>query len=1000
MAQYIFVLRDYQEFELFRCSDDGNETIPVMSAYFIHSIPCGAVFTHSFGGGFSYTSKDALMSDGSVAQVGTIFRIWNNDNSIRYEFEVSEVVEEEDSCVDGLVQSVAYRLHDDSVNVPVFASDVSKEYDGVGWSFPIERKNFNAGDGTAVPVVIQYSPSSTPKDVSGEGEYEITAMFEIDRSSVSANYYLAEETKTFTAHITPKQIDIDSCPEDITEKYNAATHCVLGLGVDVGGDIIPGDDVSVDFIVSGAEVAYRDGVADGFCVGPDAGVYRVDITYTLSGSDAKNYELGSSSCFIVVNIEPYPITFPCIFGDDVVQEKVYDGQPFSLPTTDSIVTFQTTNENTGEVDEEVVTLQIIYDSDISDQTGVFGPVRVSATYTGMDAYPNYDITVPGECFATFEITCRPLTVDISKLSFPDVTEYFDSCGTLKVPVGTNITSEVRGMDTEGVIGNVVEGEDVPVTLTAIVDYFEGWSYPFNPTTDYRVAYGILLSFEHSDSNYCDIPDKLYVYRAVNASCWVEIEPFGAEWYNSKYNGPVTVGDVYYPESFTFVIKCKRYCVPDTIVWDDSVVVYGVGDSPILDRLTYIKSEPENCYEADCYYSFTINTSPRSEGGHLIAHSLKCHWLNGKIREDYVNIDGDFIPRFRFFGAGNSAYLEPFTLTDHLGLVAPVLGIGHLNQQSSFYDADYDGREHCPVVCPSFTAERYIYLSGDTGTYIDIDEEAYWCWIDDEWVANYKIKDAGVYPINRFQQNATNNTEITGGNPHWIGLYGDGTATIHKITLTISSFKITKKWDGGTEIEVDVSPRNISGWAYGDSGCKVIAHGTFPSSDIGEYLVSEDNGVDVSFGVSCSPSNYVIERAVFDGEIIPSATLFDLFFVDEEGNADVTVVCDGNVCSTVYDAKTHYVTVRVKEFEEGELSPGMVEWINGVTIEADKLLWTVNEGEEEETVEGEERVGKLHAGTYLISGYMDFGGSYDLIGQVTFTIGRRPLYLENLTVSYS
>ena len=786
------------------------------------------------------------------------------------------------------------------VEVSVSVSDVSKEYDGVGWSFSREEKNFTAGDGTSVPVTITYSPSTTPKDV---GEYEITASFEISSDPAYVNYYLEEEELTFTA-----------------------------------------------------------------------------------------------------TIEPYPVTLPCIFSGD--QEKVYDGQPFSLPSADSLVTFQTINNNTEEVEyQEVVTLQIVYDPDIRNEKDVFGPVRVTTRYEGMDAYPNYDFTEPSNCSATFEITCRPLT--LPEFVFPDVADYFDSCGNLNVEEGTDIANVILRTGNVVPVGNVVDGDTVDVVLRAEIGHYSTIDYDTSSSVFLsRLNYGIRLYFSHNNTNYCPISDATFVYRYSDASN-VLIEPFGAEWYNSQYTGPVSVPewyvdddgishkrDVYYSESFTFVLRCKRYSRPDAIIWDDSEVIP-------FQRTTsggvfeFIKSEPYNCYEAYEYYRFTINSDLRSEGGHAIAHRLQALWLRDGTR--FLLYDTDAL-----FSLINSFDYESeiYPVVANLGYVAPFLGISYMYDRSYFYDADYDGREHCPVVYPRST-ETYIYLNGEDGIWLDIDDEAYWCWINDEWAANYTIKDAGNYPINRFQQNANNRViEGTGSSPYWVGIYGEGTATIHKLTLTITPFKIIKKWDGGTGVDVEVPDRNISGWGYGDSSCQVLARGTFPSSDIGEYLVAENNGVNVSFGVSCSSSNYVIEPAVFDGEIIPSASLFDLFFVDEEGNADVTVVCEGNACSTVYDAKTHYVTIKVKEFDEGELSPGMVEWINGVTIEADKLLWTVNEGEEEETVEGEERVGKLHAGTYLISGYMDFGGSYDLVGQVTFTIGRRPLYLENLTVSYS
>ena len=149
-------------------------------------------------------------------------------------------------------------------------------------------------------------------------------------------------------------------------------------------------------------------------------------------------------------------------------------------------------------------------------------------------------------------------------------------------------------------------------------------------------------------------------------------------------------------------------------------------------------------------------------------------------------------------------------------------------------------------------------------------------------------------------------------------------------------------------------------------------------------------------------NYCLSSAEEDVEVefTPNeADFFEIVFVDEDGELDADVVCDGGACSVVYDAKIHYVTVRLKELEEGEIGSWLQDWVDGLSVDPESLKWIIEHNGETEEKTGEERVGKMHAGIYNISAYMMFDDGYELIGEVTFTINPRPLYLENLSVRY-
>ncbi|WP_299770587.1 YDG domain-containing protein [uncultured Pseudoteredinibacter sp.] len=122
--------------------------------------------------------------------------------------------------------------------------------------------------------------------------------------SDSTNYVLANTTVTDTADITAKQITVTGTAAD--KIYDSTVNADVTAGTT---DFIAGDNISL----TGASGSFVDkNVAD-----------DKDVTiggYSLSGTDAGNYEIANSTAVVQADITPFEIT-----ASSTADDKTYDG---------------------------------------------------------------------------------------------------------------------------------------------------------------------------------------------------------------------------------------------------------------------------------------------------------------------------------------------------------------------------------------------------------------------------------------------------------------------------------------------------------------------------------------------------------------------------------------------------------------------------------------------------------------------------------------------------
>ena len=885
-------------------------------------------------------------------------------------------------------------------------------------------------------------------------DYSVTLTYVFSGSDLK-NYTLPENLScSGILRITPKPLTLTCkpCSEVLVsgateicvyarKVYDSRILCSGGLGSVTG--FIEGDDVSADVTISGGSPMYLNGEIAGVCSpSKDVGTYTITITYSLSGSDAGNYELPDDpSCSGVLKITPYHINLPCIFGDNLWHTKVYDGGGFDVEEEYVIELFPAINESTEEITYgDTITLGITYSPDITQvkDVGLYSPV--TATYTGMGNYTNFTFTEPEDCWASFEITCAPLTPPT--LTFPPKETYFDDCGNLIGGLLENndisTTFGDGGVFTLAGVGD----ETVEATISAKVCHYPSLVVSGAYTLVWYWSYGILYSFDHNDSNYCDIPDGVHTYGGVESE--LEIKPFGPGELDSKFTGAKTISesyiangevrhrDVYYPETFTIIVRCRGYGYPDDFSWD------GVSVHP-----EPIQTQPTNNCDYDSYYSITIKTEPNEveeEGETYIkAHKLVCLDTKWNITPGHQYVVGN-----TYMDIPETMTIWNMTKTKYY---APVLANG-----GTLYSWVYDGRFHNPVTNPSSVILEDVSLPVS----ISIPRnDPYWCY-DDGWVTTYQIKHADSYDI-LFMENAQ------GENGEYVGLYEENTATITPKQLSVGS--ITKPWDwtkssvvieeeDGEEVEIHIKKEvNATGWEWVDeSYLNVVADYEFPSSDVAYYCCSlgscplssgwykKENGnweLITERGWSVAGSKYIVPECVdignaeivyregFDnehadtydhgyptdytlenattirGEITLSSSLFQIALY--QGGELEYVWGEERDYSIVYDAETHTITLEPNDilkqmpgFGDFAVNDDMVSWI---------LKRAKNDNEEEKII-NENGVNCLNADTYTVLGYLDLAVRSDEddvvgtgIGRVTLTITPRPLYLTNLTVEY-
>ena len=231
----------------------------------------------------------------------------------------------------------------------------------------------------------------------------------------AGNYILTNTSASTTADITPASLTISGLTAQ-NKVYDATTVATITGTAAFSG-------------VLGTDVVALGGSANASFADKNAGVAKpVNVTgLTLSGADAANYTLASTSASTTADITPASLTVTGL----TAQNKVYDA------TTVASVRGALTGVLAGDT-ASVATVNAAFDS---KNVGVAKPVTVTGvTLTGADV-GNYIVTPPTDTALTADIT--PASLTVSGLAAQN--KVYDAT-TVAAITGTPIFSGVLGTD--------------------------------------------------------------------------------------------------------------------------------------------------------------------------------------------------------------------------------------------------------------------------------------------------------------------------------------------------------------------------------------------------------------------------------------------------------------------------------------------------------------------------------------------------------------------------
>ncbi|HEU4648520.1 MAG TPA: YDG domain-containing protein, partial [Gemmatimonadales bacterium] len=251
----------------------------------------------------------------------------------------------------------------------------NKQYDGTTTATILTR---NVTGALGSDVVTLNGGTATFADKNVGTAKTVTATGFTLGGPAGANYVLASTTLSTTANITPRPLAVTATAQ--SKPYDGTTSAVVTLGDDrVSGDV---------FTVTASSASFADkhvGAAKTVTVSGLA----------LSGADAGNYQLTSTSITTTADITPAALV-PHITADN----KIYDGTPSATILTRTL---------TGALGADVVMLTGGTATFADKHVGIGKTVTASGfTLAGADA-GNYTLN-PATATTTANITPRTLTV--------------------------------------------------------------------------------------------------------------------------------------------------------------------------------------------------------------------------------------------------------------------------------------------------------------------------------------------------------------------------------------------------------------------------------------------------------------------------------------------------------------------------------------------------------------------------------------------------------------
>ena len=259
------------------------------------------------------------------------------------------------------------------------ATVASKTYDGTkaGTVTSVSLSGVLSGD-----TVTGVSTTATFSD-KNVGTFKPVTVSGITLAGTDAANYQANSTATTTAAISPRNLFVT--PSGVDRVYDRTTVATVTLA----DDRVTGDSLTTSY---GAARFAEKNVGTGKTVT----VSGLQVT----GTDAANYTLSTTSATTTANISPRVLT-----SNTTVSSRVYDG------TTNAVITKNTV---TGVISGDTVTCSGGTATFSDKNVGSAKTVTVTGlTLTGTDA-ANY--TLPGTTVTTAGITQRAITATISASS--------------------------------------------------------------------------------------------------------------------------------------------------------------------------------------------------------------------------------------------------------------------------------------------------------------------------------------------------------------------------------------------------------------------------------------------------------------------------------------------------------------------------------------------------------------------------------------------------------
>ena len=311
-------------------------------------------------------------------------------------------------------------------SITVGATATNKEYDGTRAAAVSLTDDRISGD------VLTVDKTSSLFDTKDAGTGKVVTVSGITVTGTDAgNYSLTTTSATTSAEITAKSITVGATATN--KEYDGTRAAAVSLTDDrISGDVLTVDKTSSLFDTK------------------DAGTGKVVTVsgITVTGTDAGNYSLTSTTATTTADITPKSITVTGL----TTSNKVYDRTNIAILTGGSLV---------GVISPDVVNFSA---SGTFSQTNVGTGISITSTSTIDNS--NYILTQP--VLTARDITAKPLTVTgvLTANKVYDRTNVATLTGGALVGV---ISPDVVNLTQSGNYAQYKVGASIPITSTSMID---------------------------------------------------------------------------------------------------------------------------------------------------------------------------------------------------------------------------------------------------------------------------------------------------------------------------------------------------------------------------------------------------------------------------------------------------------------------------------------------------------------------------------------------------